>query len=71
MQGAAEAYARAWKLTGGSNPALGYQLAWNLLKACRYVDAADVALQVCHLHYFSLQNSCVDYYFPCENQSLS
>lgn len=47
MQVAAEAYERAWRLTGASNPALGYQLAWNLLKACRYVDAADVALQVC------------------------
>lgn len=47
LQGAADAYERAWKLSGASNPALGYQLAWNLLKACRYVDATDVALQVC------------------------
>lgn len=46
MQVAAESYERAWRLTGASNPALGYQLAWNLLKACRNVDAADVALQV-------------------------
>ena len=48
VQVAAESYERAWRLTGASNPALGYQLAWNLLKACRNVDAVDVALQVRH-----------------------
>ena len=46
LQVAAGAYEKAWKLTGASSPALGYQLAWNLLKACRYVAAVDVALQV-------------------------
>ena len=29
-----------------SNPAVGYRLAWNFMKAVRYVDSIDVATEV-------------------------
>jgi tetratricopeptide repeat protein 21B len=43
---AAEQYKKAWQLSCGSDPALGYRLAWNLLKCVRYTQAIDVALEV-------------------------
>lgn len=36
-------YERAWKLTRGNNPVIGYRLAFNYMKAKRYVDAIDVS----------------------------
>jgi tetratricopeptide repeat protein 21B len=42
---AAANYESAWKLTNCSNPAMGYKLAFNYLKAKRYTDAIDV----CHI----------------------
>ena len=43
---AAAAYRRAWELARGTDPGLGYRLAWNYLKCARYSEAADVALAV-------------------------
>ncbi|ODN01250.1 Tetratricopeptide repeat protein 21B [Orchesella cincta] len=42
---AAVNYEAAWKLTNNTNPAMGYKLAFNYLKAKRNTDAIDV----CHL----------------------
>ncbi|RWS02515.1 tetratricopeptide repeat protein 21B-like protein [Dinothrombium tinctorium] len=39
-------YDMAWKLTSRSNPVLGYKLAFNYMKAKRFVDAIDVAKEV-------------------------
>lgn len=43
---AAEHYESAWKLDKQSNPAMGFKLAFNYLKAKRYVDAIDIAHKV-------------------------
>ncbi|KAJ3090291.1 Tetratricopeptide repeat protein 21B [Quaeritorhiza haematococci] len=43
---AAEHYENAWKLDRESNPAMGFKLAFNYLKAHRHVDAIDVAHKV-------------------------
>ncbi len=43
---AAEQYKRAYALQGESNPVIGYKLAFNYLKAKRYVDAIDVARSI-------------------------
>ena len=37
-------YEQAWKYGNKSNPNIGYKLAFNYLKAKRYVDAIDI----CH-----------------------
>ncbi|CAG0921103.1 unnamed protein product [Notodromas monacha] len=42
---AANYYERAWKFSNQVNPMIGYKLAFNYMKARRYVDAIDV----CHL----------------------
>ncbi|CAL8141155.1 unnamed protein product [Orchesella dallaii] len=42
---AAVNYEAAWKLTNNTNPAMGYKLAFNYLKAKRNTDAIDV----CHM----------------------
>ncbi|CAL4107788.1 unnamed protein product, partial [Meganyctiphanes norvegica] len=42
---AAYNYEQAWKFSGNTNPMIGYKLAFNYMKAKRYVDAIDV----CHL----------------------
>jgi tetratricopeptide repeat protein 21B len=41
---AAEHYESAWKLEQESNPSMGFKLAFNHLKAKRYVEA----IEVCH-----------------------
>jgi tetratricopeptide repeat protein 21B len=47
---AAEQYAQAWKLQRESNPAIGFKLAFNHLKAKRYVDAIDICHKVLKKH---------------------
>lgn len=37
-------YQQAWKLSGENDPALGYKLAFNLVKAKRHADA----ISTCH-----------------------
>ncbi|XP_045686795.1 tetratricopeptide repeat protein 21B [Phyllostomus hastatus] len=43
-------YEMAWKHGNRTNPAVGYKLAFNYLKAKRYVDAIDVCHQVLEAH---------------------
>jgi tetratricopeptide repeat protein 21B len=43
---AVELYEKAWRLSCGSDPALGYRLAWNLLKCVRCSRAIDVSFEV-------------------------
>ncbi|RWS26133.1 hypothetical protein B4U80_08797, partial [Leptotrombidium deliense] len=43
---AAMSYEMAWKLTGRTNPVLGYKLAFNYMKAKKFVDAVDVSKRV-------------------------
>ncbi|KAM9669880.1 tetratricopeptide repeat protein 21B isoform 2-T2 [Dama dama] len=43
-------YEMAWKHSNQTNPAVGYKLAFNYLKAKRYVDAIDVCHQVLEAH---------------------
>ena len=45
VQDAAENYEQAWKLANGASPATGYKLAFNYMKAKRFMEAIDV----CHL----------------------
>ncbi|XP_006201152.2 tetratricopeptide repeat protein 21B [Vicugna pacos] len=43
-------YEMAWKQGNQTNPAVGYKLAFNYLKAKRFVDAIDVCHQVLEAH---------------------
>ncbi|XP_048201260.1 tetratricopeptide repeat protein 21B [Perognathus longimembris pacificus] len=43
-------YEMAWKHSNQTNPAVGYKLAFNYLKAKRYVDSIDVCHQVLKAH---------------------
>eukprot|EP00003_Mantamonas_plastica_P021293 TRINITY_DN3441_c0_g2_i6.p1 TRINITY_DN3441_c0_g2~~TRINITY_DN3441_c0_g2_i6.p1 ORF type:complete len:1340 (-),score=495.80 TRINITY_DN3441_c0_g2_i6:48-3578(-) len=43
---AAEAYEKAWEFANSQDPALGYRLAFNLLKAKDYIPAIDVCHKV-------------------------
>nr|XP_019582896.1 PREDICTED: tetratricopeptide repeat protein 21B isoform X1 [Rhinolophus sinicus] len=43
-------YEMAWKHGNQTNPAVGYKLAFNYLKAKRYVDAIDICHQVLEAH---------------------
>ncbi|XP_036176056.1 tetratricopeptide repeat protein 21B isoform X3 [Myotis myotis] len=43
-------YEMAWKHGNQTNPAIGYKLAFNYLKAKRYVDAIDICHQVLEAH---------------------
>uniref|UniRef100_A0A8C0VTI5 Tetratricopeptide repeat domain 21B n=1 Tax=Castor canadensis TaxID=51338 RepID=A0A8C0VTI5_CASCN len=43
-------YEMAWKHGNQTNPAVGYRLAFNYLKAKRYVDAIDICHQVLEAH---------------------
>ncbi len=43
---ASEYYAQCWKLQRESNPSIGFKLAFNYLKAKRYVDAIDICHKV-------------------------
>lgn len=47
---AAVNYENAWKYSSCSNPGIGYKLAFNYLKAKRYVDAIDVCHKVLESH---------------------
>uniref|UniRef100_A0A8C2QYJ1 Tetratricopeptide repeat domain 21B n=1 Tax=Capra hircus TaxID=9925 RepID=A0A8C2QYJ1_CAPHI len=55
-------YEMAWKHGNQTNPAVGYKLAFNYLKAKRYVDAIDVCHQVTlkfiFLKIFQIQEAC-------------
>ena len=46
LQDAAEQYENAWKYESESSPATGYKLAFNYLKAQRFVEAIDVCHKV-------------------------
>lgn len=50
MQDAAEHYENAWKYEQQTSPAIGYKLAFNYMKASRYVDAVDVCHKVLDRH---------------------
>lgn len=39
---AADHYERAWSFTKESNPAIGFKLAFNYMKAQKFVEAIDV-----------------------------
>ena len=43
---AAQHYEHAWKYSNKSNPAIGYKLAFNYMKAKRYTDAIDVSHEI-------------------------
>jgi tetratricopeptide repeat protein 21B len=43
---ASEYYENAWKLDKESNPTMGFKLAFNYLKAKRFVDAIDISHRV-------------------------
>ncbi|KAM4859500.1 tetratricopeptide repeat protein 21B [Thomomys bottae] len=43
-------YEMAWKHSNQTNPAVGYKLAFNYLKAKRYVDSIDICHQVLKAH---------------------
>ena len=47
---ASDHYEFSWKMENESNPTLGYRLAFNYLKAKRYVEAIDVCHKVLALH---------------------
>ncbi|XP_014668422.1 PREDICTED: tetratricopeptide repeat protein 21B-like [Priapulus caudatus] len=47
---AAKSYELAWKHSNKSNPSIGYKLAFNYLKAKRYVEAIDVCRHVLEQH---------------------
>ncbi|XP_040296219.1 tetratricopeptide repeat protein 21B [Bufo bufo] len=47
---AASNYELAWKYGNQTNPTVGYKLAFNYLKAKRYVDAIDVCHKVLEVH---------------------
>lgn len=46
FQSAAEFYENAWSYCNHSDPAIGFKLAFNYLKAKRYVEAIDVSQAV-------------------------
>eukprot|EP00792_Barthelona_sp_PAP020_P006594 TRINITY_DN3033_c0_g1_i1.p1 TRINITY_DN3033_c0_g1~~TRINITY_DN3033_c0_g1_i1.p1 ORF type:complete len:1611 (+),score=432.52 TRINITY_DN3033_c0_g1_i1:37-4833(+) len=43
---AADYYEKAWQIEGKRDVAIGYKLAFNYLKADRYVDAIDIGLKI-------------------------
>lgn len=47
---AAEHYENAWKLDQEANPAMGYKLAFNYLKAKKLVEAIDVCHKVLKMY---------------------
>ena len=49
-QDAAEQYENAWKHEQQASPAIGYKLAFNYLKAERFVEAVDICLKVLKTH---------------------
>jgi tetratricopeptide repeat protein 21B len=59
---AAASYEKAWRYSNHSNPAIGYRLAFNYLKAKRLVEAIDVCHTVLekHPHYPRIQRDIMD-----------
>jgi tetratricopeptide repeat protein 21B len=59
---AAEHYERSWKFSSGSSPAVGFRLAFNYLKAKRFVEAIDVCQKVLKEHpaYPKIQKDILD-----------
>ncbi|XP_071825631.1 tetratricopeptide repeat protein 21B-like isoform X2 [Apostichopus japonicus] len=49
-QDAAFNYERAWTYSNQSNPSIGYKLAFNYMKAKKYVDAIDICHKVLSVH---------------------
>ncbi|KAH9507420.1 Tetratricopeptide repeat protein 21B [Bulinus truncatus] len=47
---AANSYENAWKFGNKNNPVIGYKLAFNYMKAKRYVDAIDICHHVLSTH---------------------
>lgn len=47
---AAEHYESAWKMENELNPTIGFRLAFNYMKAKRYVEAIDVCHKVLRAH---------------------
>ncbi|XP_012939708.1 tetratricopeptide repeat protein 21B isoform X2 [Aplysia californica] len=47
---AAESYENAWKYGNKNNPVIGYKLAFNYMKARRFVDAIDICHHVLSSH---------------------
>lgn len=47
---AAAHYEKAWKYSNRSNPAVGYKLAFNYMKAKRFTDAIDVSHEILSRH---------------------
>merc|ERR1712091_562577 len=47
---AAEHYAVAWKMSNKKNGGVGFRLAFNYLKADRYVDAIDVGKDILRVY---------------------
>ena len=43
---AAQHYEQAWKFSNKANPAVGYRLAFNYMKAKRFTDAIDVCHEI-------------------------
>lgn len=44
---AAEFYENAWSFCGERDPTIGYKLAFNYLKAKKYVEAIEISHMVC------------------------
>lgn len=59
---AANHYEAAWKNNGRNNPAIGYKLAYNLMKCKRYADAIDVGQMVYknHPEYMRIKKDVLD-----------
>ena len=59
---AAEHYERSWKFSSESSPAVGFRLAFNYLKAKRFVEAIDVCQKVLKEHptYPKIQKDILD-----------
>jgi tetratricopeptide repeat protein 21B len=47
---AADHYAKAWKMSNKKSGGVGFRLAFNYLKAERYVDAIDVGKDILKVH---------------------
>eukprot|EP00670_Eutreptiella_braarudii_P008758 CAMPEP_0174315836 /NCGR_PEP_ID=MMETSP0810-20121108/6540_1 /TAXON_ID=73025 ORGANISM="Eutreptiella gymnastica-like, Strain CCMP1594" /NCGR_SAMPLE_ID=MMETSP0810 /ASSEMBLY_ACC=CAM_ASM_000659 /LENGTH=1295 /DNA_ID=CAMNT_0015425331 /DNA_START=10 /DNA_END=3898 /DNA_ORIENTATION=- len=59
---AADCYENAWRLVNESDPGIGYKLAFNYLKAKRYVNAIDVCQKVLtqHTNYPKIRKDILD-----------
>ena len=59
---AAEHYSRAFKMSNNKNANVGFRLAFNYLKANRYVDTIDVGKEILKAHpdYPKLKTEIID-----------